>query len=141
MRRSVAAAFAVVSVSVAAGCGESLPTPSFAGRDCGSEEGRELNPDARRCLLESFQTGTPAFFVSRLISVEGDPITRTYWVVGSAEVQIAHDARQDRYGSGRIELMRCQRLVPVADWNRVNQDTMPASEVFIEDGCESFDSR
>jgi len=100
--------------------------------------GSTLNQDGRRCLLDAFERGTPATFVSRLTTVEGDPIVRTYVVLGPGDVRIAHDARRDRFGSGKIELLRCARLVPVADWNRAMNDQMSAEWVFVEDGCEPY---
>lgn len=115
------------------GCGASdSPT---AVPSCGSE-GNSPNVEGRRCLLQAFEAGTPASFVSQLTSIEGDPITRTYLADGSGSVLIAHDARRDKFGSGTIEYLRC-RLVPVADWNRtqVFPDLIPAESVFAEDGC------
>lgn len=98
--------------------------------------GSGTNQDGRRCLLAAFESGTRATFVSRLTTIEGDPITRTYAVVGPADVRIAHDARRDKFGSGMIELLRCAGLVPVADWNRAMNDQMRAEDVFVEDRCE-----
>jgi hypothetical protein len=72
-----------------------------------------------------------------MTTVEGDPIIRTYLVTGSGAVLIAHDARQDSWGSGTIEYLRCRRLVPIADWNRVSgaNDQYSLDSVFVEDGC------
>jgi hypothetical protein len=115
------------------GCGAS--DSRTAVPSCGTEENNP-NAEGRHCLLQAFEAGTPASFVSQLTSIEGDPITRTYLVDGSGSVLIAHDARQDKFGSGTIEYLRC-RLVPVADWNRtqVFPDLMPAEVVFVEDAC------
>ena len=123
---------ALVAIAVP-GCGVSdSPT---AVPSCGTE-GNSPNAEGRRCLLQAFEAGTPASFVSQLTSIEGDPITRTYLVDGSGSVLIAHDARRDRFGSGTIEYLRC-RLVSVADWNRtqVFPDLIQAEFVFVEDGC------
>ena len=124
-----------------AACGFGEPSASIIGIDCGIENlqvGTEMNQEGRRCLLEAFETGTPAQFVSRMTSIEGDPIVRTYAVFGPGDLRIAHDARLDKFGSGKIELLRCTGLVPVADWNRAMTDQMPASYVFVEDGCEPY---
>jgi hypothetical protein len=125
-----------------AGCGFGEPSPSVIGIDCGVEDrqmGTEPNQEGRRCLLEAFENGTPAQFVSRLTTIEGDPIVRTYAVFGPGDVRIAHDARLDKFGSGKIELLRCARLVPVADWNRAMTDNqMRPKEVFVEDRCEPY---
>ena len=123
---------AVVAIA-ATGCAAS--DSRTAVPSCGTEE-NSPNAEGRLCLLQAFQAGTPASFVSQLTSIEGDPITRTYLADGSGSVLIAHDARQDKFGSGTIEYLRC-RLVAVADWNRtkVFPDLMPPEVVFVEDGC------
>ncbi|MBA3687277.1 MAG: hypothetical protein H0W81_00330 [Chloroflexi bacterium] len=100
--------------------------------------GTNLNQDGRRCLLDAFERGMAATFISRLTTVEGDPIIRTYVVLGPGDVRIAHDARLDKFGSGKVELLRCVGLVPVADWNRAMNDPMRAEEVFVEDRCETY---
>ena len=136
-------ALLVFAVALLAGCGFGEPSASIIGIDCGVENlqtGTEMNQEGRRCLLEAFGNGTPAQFVSRMTTIEGDPIVRTYAVFGPGDIRIAHDARQDRFGSGKIELLRCAGLVPVADWNRtqVFPDIIPESQVFVEDRCEPY---
>jgi hypothetical protein len=124
-----------------AGCSFGEPAATVIGIDCGVETlqmGSETNQEGRRCLLEAFEAGMPAQFVSRMTSTEGDPIVRTYSVFGPGDVRIAHDARLDKFGSGKIELLRCAGLVPVADWNRAMSDQMPPSYVFVEDRCEPY---
>jgi hypothetical protein len=124
-----------------AGCGSGEPSATTIGVDCGVETqvmGTELDEDGRRCLLEAFENGTRAQFVSRMTSIEGDPIVRTYAVFGPGDLRIAHDARQDKFGSGEIELLRCAGLVPVADWNRAMNDQVRAAEIFVEDRCEPY---
>lgn len=125
-----------------AACGTATdPTPSVL--DCGVEDqqmGTNLNQEGRLCLLNAFEDGRAARFVSRMTSIEGDPIVRTYLVVSATEVQIEHDGSRDRFG-GTIEVLRCPRIVPVADWNRVMNEDMRAEEVFVEDSCEVISSR
>ena len=138
MRIALICAFAAMLLT---GCGFGDPSPSPIGLDCGVEDqqmGTNLNQDGRRCLLNAFEAGTPATFVSRLTTVEGDPIVRTYVVLGPGDVRIAHDARRDKFGSGKVELLRCAGLVPVADWNRAMNDQMRAEEVFVEDRCAPY---
>lgn len=124
--------FALLAIALSA-CGASESRSGVPS--CGSE-GNSPNTAGRRCLLAAFEAGTPAGFVTQATSIEGDPITRTYVVDGSNSVLIAHDARQDKFGSGTIEYLRC-RLVPVADWNQtqVFPDLIQAEVVFAEDGC------
>ena len=134
---------AACALVLLAGCAFGQPSATTIGIDCGVENlelGTEMDQEGRRCLLEAFEAGTPAQFVSRMISIEGDPIVRTYAVFGPGDLRIAHDARQDRFGSGRIEYLRCARLVPVADWNQtqVFPDIMPEDVVFVEVGCEPY---
>jgi hypothetical protein len=117
------------------------PTPTVL--DCGIEEqqhGTNLNDEGRLCLLTAFQEGRAARFESRLTTIEGDPVTRRYLVVSASEVQIEHDASRDRFG-GTIDVLRCPRIVPVADWNRVMNDEMRDEEIFVEDSCEVISSR
>ena len=139
MRTTLLAACAAMLL---AGCGFGEPSATTIGIDCGVEDqqmGTALNQAGRRCLLEAFQSGTRAQFISRLTTIEGDPIVRTYAVFGPGDVRIAHDARLDKWGSGKIELLRCAGLVPVADWNRaMNDNQMRPEEVFVEDRCEPY---
>jgi hypothetical protein len=136
------ALLATLATLLLAGCGFDEPSPSVIGIDCGVENaqmGTEMNQEGRRCLLDAFKSGTPAQFVSRMTTIEGDPIVRTYAVFGPGDLRIAHDARLDKWGSGKIELLRCARLVPVADWNRAMPDNqMRPEDVFVEDGCEPY---
>jgi hypothetical protein len=118
------------------------PTPSVL--DCGVEDqqmGTNLNAEGRLCLLDAFEQGRPARFESRLTTIEGDPIVRRYLIVSASEVQIEHDASRDRFGSGTIDVLRCPRIVPVAEWNRVMNDEMRDEEVFVEDSCQVISSR
>jgi hypothetical protein len=113
--------------------------PPVSGRDCGVET-QSLNEAGRRCLLTAFQTGAAATFVSRATTVEGDPFTRSYIVRGPGDIEITTDSRADSYGSGRIEKQRCDRLVPVEEWNRTVEEgsQMDAGYIFVEDGCEPY---
>jgi hypothetical protein len=103
--------------------------------------GANLNVAARQCLLDAFLAGQPATFETTMTTIEGDPIARRYLVIGPDQVQIEHDARQDRYGSGKVELLSCPRLVAVDEWNQVMSDAMPAEHVFVEDGCQQIGTR
>ena len=80
----------------------------------------------------------PATFVIRATTIEGDPFTSSYVVRGPGVVDIITDSRADRFGASGIVTQRCDRLVPVAEYNRtqVFPDLMPDSVGFIEDGCE-----
>ena len=103
--------------------------------------GTNLNLVGRACLLAAFEAGRPARFVSRITTVEGAPIVRTYRVLGTELVEVEWDNRQDPWGSGKIDVMHCTRLVPVADWNQAMSDEVRSEEVFVEDGCQQAASR
>jgi hypothetical protein len=133
---------ALSAVLLLAGClVANDPPPTVL--DCGVEDqqmGTNLNVEGRLCLLTAFQEGRAARFESRLTTIEGDPVTRRYLVVSASEVQIEHDASRDRFG-GTIDVLRCPRIVPVAEWNRVMNDEMRDEEVFVEDSCQVISSR
>ncbi|MFN2483482.1 MAG: hypothetical protein ABR509_00900 [Candidatus Limnocylindria bacterium] len=143
MSLSVRAAPAVALIALVAACTAPPASPtastSAALEDCGAEEtvhGTGYNADGRPCLLDAFEAGSLATFVSDAVTVEGAPIRRTCRVLGPELVEIEHDARQDPLGSGRIEILRCPRLVVVAEWNRLQGGDLPQEIVFVEDGCE-----
>jgi hypothetical protein len=118
--------------------------PSATVEDCGVEEqemGTNLNVDGRECLLAAFEAGRPARFASRITTIEGAPIVRTYRVLGADLVEVEWDNRQDPLGSGKIDVLHCPRLVPVADWNAAMGDEVRAEAVFVEDGCQQVATR
>jgi hypothetical protein len=126
-----------------AGCASDT-APSAGDEDCGVEEqemGTNLNVDGRECLLAAFEAGRPARFVSRITTIEGAPIVRTYRVLSAGLVEVEWDNRQDPLGSGKIDVLHCPRLVPVADWNAAMSDEVRAEEVFVEDGCQQVATR
>jgi hypothetical protein len=138
--RMLLAAVLLLTLVACAGDG----APSAALEDCGVEDqemGTNLNVDGRECLLAAFEAGRPARFVSRITTIEGAPIVRTYRVVSTDVVEVEWDSRQDPWGSGKIDVLHCPRLVPVADWNQAMTDEVRAEEVFVEDGCEQVASR
>lgn len=136
MRAPVACLVAVVSTVLVACAGDVVsPSVPADGIDCGMEDNRH-NVDGRRCLLEAFLAGTPASFTSRQTSIEGDPIVRFYLTHVGAPVRISHDARLDRFGSGRIEQLVCERLVPFEQWREQHGAGVGNADiVFLEDGC------
>lgn len=119
-------------------------TASAPPTECGVEQnvhGEGLDPVARQCLLDAFLAGEAAVFVERSVTDEGDPIIRTFRTHGIAPVELTHDARQDSFGSGRIELIACERLLTVAEWNAATGAGMPEDFVFVQDGCEQVGTR
>jgi hypothetical protein len=117
--------------------------PSATIEDCGVEEqemGTSLNVDGRACLLAAFEAGRPAGFVSRITTIGGARIVRTYRVVSANLVEVECDNRQDPLGSGQD---RCPALpAPGAGGGLERGDERRgAEEVFVEDGCQQVASR
>lgn len=71
-----------------------------------------FNDDGRRCFWDAYVHGQPAEFISTRPSVEGDPITTIYRMLGSGHVEIFVDSTKDRYGGGWSKLT-CATLDPV----------------------------
>jgi hypothetical protein len=140
-RLSVWAPAVVLSLLLSA-CGpEWPPAPASGFASCGSEEmgmGETLNVEGRRCLLAAYRAGEKAEFASAGRSVEGDPIHRVIRVHARGVVEVLHDARQDRFGSGRVERLQCEALVPVEEVNNPPDLFLPLEMVFIEDGCREW---
>ena len=106
---------------------------------CGEEvagHGEGLDVEARSCLLEAFDDRRGAELISTFTSVEGDPIRRYTRVHANGTVELFVDATRDRFGSGEWERLRCDRLVPVEEFNDPPDNVMPAEWVFVEEGCE-----
>ena len=92
---------------------------------------------ARQCLLDAFLAGEAAVFVEHAVTIEGDPIITTFRTHVSVPVEVVVDARRDRFGSGEIELIACERLIPIAERN----DGAPEDYVFVQDSCEQVGTR
>jgi hypothetical protein len=129
------------------GCGLlSSPPPDWVTNrnpleSCGTEDfgrGDGVDVAARTCLLQAYEEGRGAELITTGTSVEGDPITRYVRVHENGTVEVFVDATRDSYGSGEWERLRCDRLVGVAEFNDPPDLVFPASEVFVEDGCESL---
>jgi hypothetical protein len=140
-RVSVWAPAVILSLLLSA-CGPEwppAPAPGFAS--CGSEPtamGENLNVEGRRCILAAYRAGEKAEFASAGRSIEGDPIYRVIRVHAWGVVEIVHDARQDRFGSGRVERLQCEALVHVDEVNNPPDLFFPPETVFIEDGCREW---
>lgn len=66
---------------------------------------------ANRCLLEAFATGRPAELVVTFHSVEGDPVTTYYRILGPHRVEVFVDNTADRYSDQKWVHMLCGDLV------------------------------
>jgi hypothetical protein len=102
---------------------------------CGEESPRQVDEEARRCLLDAFLSGGEGELISTMTSIEGDPITRYVRVHADGTVKIFHDATQDRFGSGRWEHLTCRALLPVEETNDAGNFS-PPEYVFSEVDCQ-----
>jgi hypothetical protein len=71
-------------------------------RDCGRSVKRGIEPGpafraGNRCLVEAFERGERAMFVTTLPTLEGDPTTWYFAVLGLGRVEYLVDAIRDRY--------------------------------------------
>jgi hypothetical protein len=137
----------VILAALVAGCGFiSEPPPDWVTNrlpleSCGTEDygrGEGVDVEARTCLLEAFEDGRGAELVTTRTSVEGDPIARYIRVHENGTVEIFVDASRDLFGSGAWERLRCERLVPVEEFNDPPDLVFPETDVFVEDGCASL---
>lgn len=81
---------------------------------CGSERATTQtgpwNTAARTCFWNAYEKGQPAEFVTTSLTIEGDPITQIYRVLGPARVEIFVDSTQDKFGSGGWSRLECTSL-------------------------------
>jgi hypothetical protein len=63
-----------------------------------------------RCLLDAAAEGRPAQLVLTYMTVEGDPITEYYRVLGPRRVEIFVDATQDPLGSDQWTHLLCDEV-------------------------------
>lgn len=74
--------------------------PSCGVERATTQEGPR-NEAARACFWGAYLTSRPAEFVSTQLSVEGDPITWIYRVLGPGRIEIFIDSSQDRFAADR----------------------------------------
>lgn len=85
----------------------------LVGTSCGSAEvglGAALAPSSIECLLGAFESGALRYLIERRHTVEGDPVWTVFKVVAPGTVDVIHDARDDKFGSGLLERRRCRAL-------------------------------
>lgn len=89
-------------------------TPDPATAICGAEvvvhSDDHFAANARRCLLDAFEAGTPARFYSMRLTTEGDPVTEVYSVTAPRELELLIDNR-DAFGTPGVTLERCTQLL------------------------------
>jgi hypothetical protein len=95
---------------------------------CGSYENRNEPVSAEqrqktRCLLDAFAAGRPAELVFTTYTIEGDPITEYYRVLGPGSVEVFIDSTQDSFGSQEWTHLLCEEVA---------EDAGPFSGLFEE---------
>ena len=97
-------------------------TPSRTGPSCRAaaienaiRQDGPWNAAGRACFWTAYQGGQPAEFTSTRLTMEGDPITTIYRVLGDERVELFIDSTQDRYGSGAWEHAACTSLAAITD--------------------------
>ena len=89
--------------------------------DCGAyvvtnadeEEGPPDRSEKLQCLLDAFARGDRARLDVELPTVEGDPISYRYTVVGRRVVEVRTDKTHDAFGTPAIVIERCTSLVVI----------------------------
>ena len=134
----------LVAVGLMAGCGllpvatpdwvaNREPLPPCGEEDVGVDGG--FDAEARRCLLDAFESGGTGELITTQTTVEGDPVTRFLRVHDSGEIELIVDATRDAYGSRGWERLSCDRLVPVEEAEGPDV-SFPDDMIFIEEGCQ-----
>jgi hypothetical protein len=109
-----------------------VTTTTPAVIDCGVEEralGRDRDLASRDCLMGAYTGGRPATWISRLPTVEGDPIVVRVSVLGPAAIEVRVDNTADRFaapGDRGVVVHRCTALA-------VDPVTQPPT--FLLSGC------
>ena len=82
---------------------------------CGQEMATQLvfNLQARQCFWDAYVANRPAEFISTRPTVEGDPITSIYRILGPASIEVFVDQRRDRYSKGGWYRLECLGLTRV----------------------------
>ena len=125
-RRRAAPAIAALALLVATGCGgdggggDGGLSDSADGRrrmpSCGTYTVPvgELTPEdraARDCFLSAFGDGTQKELTVTVNSIEGDPITTIYRVLGVNDVELFVDASADKFADVKQYHQRCTSVV------------------------------
>jgi hypothetical protein len=81
---------------------------------CGTEtfttQAGPTNAAGRACLWAAYVSGNPAEFSSTRPTVEGDPITMIYRVLGTGIVQVFVDSTHDRFAAQVWTRLDCTTL-------------------------------
>jgi hypothetical protein len=86
------------------------------GEACGEyslTQGQQPDPDTLAmidCLKQAYDNHRAAFLRRHYPTIEGDPIAELIQVEEDRRVLVEHDATQDRFGSGKVEVYECKKL-------------------------------
>ena len=124
----------IAALAVVAACGQSPVTPAPTASpaataaaqvpevvrsrsnlpSCGVENATSQNgpwnAEGRSCFLNAYQKGQPAEFTSTRLTIEGDPITSIYRVLGPGKVEIFVDTTRDKFGAPGWTRLDCATL-------------------------------
>jgi hypothetical protein len=101
---------------------------------CGEEstmDGGAFNLPARRCFWDAYLEGRPAEFITTQPTIEGDPLTFVYRVLGQGQVEVFVDQTFDMSGPD-----------PTSNWIRLDCRTLAIIEgqqgqpAFGPDDCD-----
>ncbi len=88
---------------------------------CGLERALRLdgpwNELARECFRTAYEQNQPAEFISTRLTIEGDPITYVYRILGFQRFEIFVDSTRDRFGAQAWTRLDCRSLNVQAGFN------------------------
>ena len=147
------AGFLVGAMVIATACASPQPSPSAAVTrslatstpdtssksplpSCGIEVSNgpngPWNIGARTCFWAAYRAGEPAEFTSTMRTVEGDPVTTIYRVLGPGEVEVIEDTTQDEFGAQAVTRYACTTLAELTKSDIQPAFAMDASCVPVE---------
>jgi hypothetical protein len=88
---------------------------------CGRYENRNEPVSAdqirkNRCLLDAVAAGRPAQLIRTYATIEGDPITEYYRVLGPGRVELFIDSTPGQFGAQKWIHMVCEEVAEDADF-------------------------
>jgi hypothetical protein len=114
-RRGVRFSVAALGLAILPACSyspsalESWPDEPSCGRYENLNEPRSTDQRQKdQCLLDALAAGRPAELIRTFATIEGDPITEYYRVLGAGRVEVFVDSTQDSFGSRKWTHLLCE---------------------------------
>lgn len=101
--------------------------PSCGVEDAIRQDG-PWNELARACFWDAYQKQRPAEFATTRLTIEGDPITWIYRILGPGHAEVFFDQTQDHWSAGGWLRLDCSALVAI-------DSTAPAPDFGPADSC------